>query len=355
MTKLGINVMYRKKKISISLIFILTIIYVSPIIKISLSYAAESSSQIVSSSGTITYPEQYTLLVSIDGAGYVTRNPNQATYEKNDVVQLTATPDPGYSFTGWSGYYVGTENPIQILIEDDTTITAHFTQNLPENIVKQIESNYDNVWYYGSTGWRFAGNHYIGCDDPDYNNESVAYRWNSIEIPKEALIISAKISLYGRDYTGSSFTENIYVKGLHDTGPFTDRQELDSIPRTQSEVSWRPDTWGTSLGWHETPDISSIIQELVDEPSWDSGNTIAITISSFTMGVDQDKAIIAYNQQPENAPKITIEYEVTNSYVLETNSIGNGQIDMNPPNGRYTVDSVVEIQAIPDPGWRFSR
>jgi len=58
MTKLGINVMYRKKKISISLIFILTIIYVSPIIKIRLSYAAESSSQIVSSSGTIIYPEQ---------------------------------------------------------------------------------------------------------------------------------------------------------------------------------------------------------------------------------------------------------------------------------------------------------
>ena len=41
----------------------------------------------------------YTLTVNIVGDGSVTNNPDQATYHYGDVVTLTATADPGWTFS----------------------------------------------------------------------------------------------------------------------------------------------------------------------------------------------------------------------------------------------------------------
>jgi uncharacterized repeat protein (TIGR02543 family) len=41
---------------------------------------------------------------------------------------LTATPNPGYAFTGWTGGASGTVNPLSVLMNADTTIGATFTR-----------------------------------------------------------------------------------------------------------------------------------------------------------------------------------------------------------------------------------
>jgi PKD repeat protein len=70
----------------------------------------------------------YTLTVNIVGNGGVTKNPNQATYHYNDVVQLTATAnDSCTSFSGWSGDLVSTNNPDNITMTGNKTVTATFT------------------------------------------------------------------------------------------------------------------------------------------------------------------------------------------------------------------------------------
>jgi uncharacterized repeat protein (TIGR02543 family) len=43
---------------------------------------------------------------------------------------VTANPDPGYHFTGWTGSYTGTANPLTITnVTSDMTITANFNMN----------------------------------------------------------------------------------------------------------------------------------------------------------------------------------------------------------------------------------
>jgi uncharacterized repeat protein (TIGR02543 family) len=44
-----------------------------------------------------------------------------------EIVILTATPEEGYEFQGWSGDLTGTDNPTNITITKNMTITAHFT------------------------------------------------------------------------------------------------------------------------------------------------------------------------------------------------------------------------------------
>jgi hypothetical protein len=73
--------------------------------------------------------QQNTLTVEIVGNGSVTRNPNKLSYSTGEQIILTATADPGWSFSGWSGNLVSTDNPLTITIDGNTTLTATFIKN----------------------------------------------------------------------------------------------------------------------------------------------------------------------------------------------------------------------------------
>ncbi len=76
--------------------------------------------------------QQYTLDVTIVGDGVVTKEPDQATYQYGDVVTLTATSDLGWTFKGWSGSVQSTDNPLTLVIQHDTDLTATFTELPPK-------------------------------------------------------------------------------------------------------------------------------------------------------------------------------------------------------------------------------
>lgn len=55
-------------------------------------------------------------------------NPDQIDYQLYDTVILTATADPDWEFTNWTGDADSTDNPLSITILGDTNITAIFEQ-----------------------------------------------------------------------------------------------------------------------------------------------------------------------------------------------------------------------------------
>jgi len=80
----------------------------------------------------------YTLTVSKagDGSGNVATDyfgtlllPGGTTYAHGTVVTLTATPNTGSTFAGWSGAVTTTTNPLVLTMDTDKTVTATFTLN----------------------------------------------------------------------------------------------------------------------------------------------------------------------------------------------------------------------------------
>ena len=74
-----------------------------------------------------TFAVSYTLTVAAQGSGSVTKNPANATYPPGVVVTVTATPNAGNYFTGWSGDTNGAVNPLNVTMNNNYVITGNFS------------------------------------------------------------------------------------------------------------------------------------------------------------------------------------------------------------------------------------
>ena len=71
--------------------------------------------------------QQYTLTVNVVGNGTVTVSPQSATYLSGTVVTLTAIPESvNFTLSAWSGDITGTQNPINVTMDGNKTVTATF-------------------------------------------------------------------------------------------------------------------------------------------------------------------------------------------------------------------------------------
>ena len=94
-----------------------------------LDYA--NSSSVITVEETVTPPEKHTLFMSAVGNG--TTNPAPGSYEvdEGEEVILTAIPDVGFQFVGWSGSFSATSLSVAVVISGDTTAVATF-EKIPE-------------------------------------------------------------------------------------------------------------------------------------------------------------------------------------------------------------------------------
>jgi uncharacterized repeat protein (TIGR02543 family) len=67
----------------------------------------------------------YTLATSATN-GSIALNPPGGIYPTGTIITNTATPDPGYSFAGWSGSLTGSTSPATIVMDGNKAITAAF-------------------------------------------------------------------------------------------------------------------------------------------------------------------------------------------------------------------------------------
>jgi hypothetical protein len=73
-----------------------------------------------------TTASTFKLTINRNGKGTVTTNPAGTSFASGKVVTLTATPDPGAPWNGWSGACTGTALTCTITMTKDTSVTANF-------------------------------------------------------------------------------------------------------------------------------------------------------------------------------------------------------------------------------------
>ncbi len=94
-------------------------------------------------------PIAYHLNITTSGDGKVLVNPSNTTYSYGEKVKISAVPDSGWSFSGWSGDISGSAISPMILIDNDKNINANFVQAIviaPTSTPKS--STIQNQTYY---------------------------------------------------------------------------------------------------------------------------------------------------------------------------------------------------------------
>ena len=85
------------------------------------TFALTANRNLVANFAAITY----TLTANATN-GTAVASPNQSAYNSGSSVQLTATANTGYVFTGWSGDASGSANPLTVVMNSNKNITANF-------------------------------------------------------------------------------------------------------------------------------------------------------------------------------------------------------------------------------------
>ena len=88
---------------------------------------------------------QVTLDIDTVGLGGVTVSPEPilGTYDTLTTVILTATPVPGWEFTGWTGDLVSTENPDTLVLNGNKHVIANFGEIQTGTHVLEIDTTWD--------------------------------------------------------------------------------------------------------------------------------------------------------------------------------------------------------------------
>lgn len=169
----------------------------------------------------------------------------------------------------------------------------------------------------------------------DSGLQTVGLRFTGINIPQGAKIVNAYIQFKSAAVSSNAVT--LYVRGqaVGNAPSFSAASmNLSSRPLTMENIVWKPSAW-TSAGMADvtqaTPNLASLVQEIVNRTDWSAGNAMVFLIS----GLNDKRVAAAFDGDAAGAPLLHIEYDTTSA----------GQTILVPPT--FTPTAVSSSTSVP--------
>lgn len=168
--------------------------------------------------------------------------------------------------------------------------------------------------------------------------------FTNVEIPGGVKIVSSYIRFRGFGNNGVSTAR---IVGFADKNPEvfltdgTNRPDKRSI--TTSCIDWN-NQWNFSWQWFQTPELNTIIQEIIDQPGWVSGNNIGFRINN-PVGAGTNWAMVDFSGHPYlgdggsgNSTTLYITYDIPSTPIATvTSELGIGRTTVSPMDGMVQV------------------
>ena len=135
------------------------------------------------------------------------------------------------------------------------------------------------------------------CNETEGVQQVVGIIFRSVAIPVGATITNAYIQFCADSDNDEAITLDIWgAKAATVDAPWTDvPYSVSSLPKT-ALVQWTPSPWTTEMAdamaqgpEQQTPDIKTIIQEIIEVAGWASGNNICIALMDPSGTVKQHR------------------------------------------------------------------
>jgi hypothetical protein len=138
-------------------------------------------------------------------------------------------------------------------------------------------------------------------------NQTVGLRFTGIGIPRGATITNASVQFQVDAATTGAASLRIVGQAADNAAAFTTAiGNISTRPRTSAAVTWTAPQWsvvGARGAEQRTPDLATVIQQVVARPGWSSGNAMVLIITGS--GV---RAAESFNTDPAGAAVLHVEW-----------------------------------------------
>jgi sugar lactone lactonase YvrE len=166
--------------------------------------------------------------------------------------------------------------------QDDVLVNV-IDPSVPATVERRITAGSDDVEERISNGAMYLTGSDLELGVDGANAQLIGLRFPDLAIPPGANIKAAWIQFMA-DETGAS-TASFSVEGEASPNPgtFTSTAgDASGRPRTAAAVAWTPPSWdavGAAGAAQRTADLSSVVQELVTQPGWATGNSMVFFVT----------------------------------------------------------------------------
>jgi len=178
----------------------------------------------------------------------------------------------------------------------------------PTTVTYQVSASTDDS--YSSMQLEFTGSRclrvgYWDSEPPPYT--MFAARFRNVDVPQGAFIVDARLKIRGYSDGSQVLYGVIQAEDADNPAGFAVRF-IAHIVKTTAAVNWDPvESWDSAV-WYTSPDISTVVQEVVDRPGWLAGNAMVITFSN-RMSAGGYRQVCAYDLPAyTSGPKLQITF-----------------------------------------------
>jgi len=180
-------------------------------------------------------------------------------------------------------------------------------------------SSDDCMVFYDGVTWQFGmtmESVQAGCYGTSYQRMQSGMRFANIDVPRDATIVSAYLYLYS-SYDDSSVVETeIWGEDVNNAATFTTYANFYDRNPTSTAVYWSVDAWTKNV-WYESPNIKSVVQEVVNRSGWNEGNAMVLFWGSPNAVGGGRRAATSYEADKDRAAELYIKYS-TSQYTEDT-------------------------------------
>ncbi|MDX1430301.1 MAG: hypothetical protein R3282_08440, partial [Rhodothermales bacterium] len=143
--------------------------------------------------------------------------------------------------------------------------------------------------------------------EDDDDDQMVGMRFTSVDVPQGATITSAYIQFKVDETNSGSADLTFRGQAAGNAAAFSSSDHnLSSRATTSASASWQPAAWtstGEASADQRTPELASIVQEIVSRGDWTSGNAMAFFVTG-----SGERTAESYNGDSNGAPLLHIEW-----------------------------------------------
>ncbi|MDQ3073779.1 MAG: hypothetical protein M3Q97_11010, partial [Bacteroidota bacterium] len=188
---------------------------------------------------------------------------------------------------------------------------------MPEKVTAVIAAGLDDMEEYvanGNVDWNSSDLELINESGGD---QKVGLRFTNMNIPQGAIILKSYLQFTADNTHSGSTTLRIYGEASDNAAQFQNAQfSVSSRTKTTQNISWTVSPW-SKIQEQDTaqrsPDLSSILQAIVNRPGWSNSSALGILIEgSGKREAESYEGATSTNagHSPTQAPTLVIEYIV---------------------------------------------